>query len=91
MRQHLGIPANRVFLVIIIHLLLFQPIAKDKADALVTLLGYPDWLPDHLELDNYFSGVSIKSKRLSVLFCFMLRIVGIHQQNLHMVLFLSTV
>ena len=75
---------------IIIYLILFQPIAKDKADALVTLLGYPDWLPDHLELDNYFSGVSIKLKRFFAVFCFMLRIVGRHQQNLHMVLFLST-
>ena len=31
----------------------------EKADDLVTLLGYPDWLPDHIELDNYFAGVSI--------------------------------
>ena len=39
-------------------LFLFQPKAMEKADDLVTLLGYPDWLPDHIELDNYFAGVS---------------------------------
>ena len=53
----------------------------------MTLLGYPDWLPDHLELDNYFSGVSIKLKRVFAIFCCMLRIAGIHQQILHMVCF----
>merc|ERR1711997_1325197 len=36
-----------------------QPKAMEKADDLVTLLGYPDWLPDHMELDNYFAGVHV--------------------------------
>jgi len=36
-----------------------QPKAMEKADDLVTLLGYPDWLPDHIELDNYFAGVRV--------------------------------
>lgn len=31
--------------------------AKDKADAMLQLLGYPDWLPDKAELDKYFEGV----------------------------------
>ncbi len=31
--------------------------ARDKADAIVTLLGFPDWLPNAEELDKYFEGV----------------------------------
>ena len=33
--------------------------AKEKADSIVTMLGYPDWLPSPTELDNYYYGVSI--------------------------------
>lgn len=32
--------------------------AKEKADSIVTMLGYPDWLPSPTELDNYYYGVS---------------------------------
>ena len=34
-----------------------QQKAQEKADAIVTLLGYPNWLPDPAELDKYFDGV----------------------------------
>ena len=31
--------------------------AREKADSIVTLLGFPDWLPNGAELDKYFEGV----------------------------------
>jgi len=34
-----------------------QAKAQDKADSIVKLLGYPDWLPSPTELDNYYDGV----------------------------------
>jgi len=30
---------------------------QEKADAIVTLLGYPDWLVDPAEVDDYFKGI----------------------------------
>ena len=36
---------------------LLQQKAQDKADAMVKLLGYPDWLQSPAELDKYFDGV----------------------------------
>ena len=36
--------------------------AKAKADAIVTLLGYADWLPNPAELDKYYEGVSNNKK-----------------------------
>lgn len=35
----------------------FKQKAQEKADAIETLLGYPDWLPDPVELDDYFKGI----------------------------------
>ena len=34
-----------------------QQKAQEKADAIVTLLGYPDWLVDPAEVDDYFKGI----------------------------------
>merc|ERR550519_762231 len=34
-----------------------QTVAKEKADLLLQLIGYPDWLPDGAQLDEYYSGV----------------------------------
>jgi len=32
-----------------------QVLAKEKAELIVQLVGYPDWLPDNVELDNFYS------------------------------------
>jgi len=34
-----------------------QVSAREKADLLLQLIGYPDWLPDGGELDKYYDGV----------------------------------
>ena len=36
----------------------FQELAKEKADSMEKLLGYPTWLKDKNELDKYYDGVS---------------------------------
>ena len=35
-----------------------QVVAKQKAELIVQLIGYPDWLVDDAELDKYYQGVS---------------------------------
>ena len=37
---------------------IYQVLAKEKAELIVQLVGYPDWLPDNVELDNFYSAVS---------------------------------
>ena len=34
-----------------------QVLAKEKAELMVQLVGYPDWLQDNAELDNYYAYV----------------------------------
>ena len=36
---------------------IYQVLAKEKAELIVQLVGYPDWLPDNVELDNFYSAV----------------------------------
>lgn len=37
----------------------FQVKAQEKADFMLELIGYPDWLPEKADLDKYYAGVSI--------------------------------
>lgn len=39
-----------------------QVLAKEKAEAMVQLVGYPDWLLDNQELDNFYSYVRKRFK-----------------------------
>ena len=35
-----------------------QVLAKENAELMVQLVGYPDWFPDNTELDNYYAYLS---------------------------------
>lgn len=43
---------------------LLQVLAKEKAEMMLQLVGYPDWLPDKAELDKYYEGVRERSHNL---------------------------
>ena len=36
----------------------FQGKAKEKADLMLQLLGYPEWVQDEAGIDEFYSGVS---------------------------------
>ncbi len=40
-----------------------QEKAKEKADSMVKLLGYPTWLKDKAELDKFYDGVGVLKQK----------------------------
>ena len=41
-----------------------RKVARDKAEAMMELIGYPDWYANQSALEVYYSGVSIYRKWL---------------------------
>ena len=44
---------------IAIYILRQQGVAKEKADLIVRLVAYDDWMLDKTEVDNYYAGVGL--------------------------------
>lgn len=61
-------------------------VAGEKADAMIELIGYPDWFSNVTALDNYYSQVSFsfwyfRWINICILYLKTLEAVHYHQQN----------